>query len=91
MKYFVKHIGLQDLTGISAFEVLSDRRLFGILGRISKQNEWLRPQLLGRVVIFNGPSWMNAAFRLASTFMSAKTLSKVWVHQQKLLDMRVLI
>ena len=80
MSYFVKHIGLQDLSGIS---MMPDRRFFRILGRVSKTNEWLRPQLLGRVVIFNAPSWVGLAFRIASNFMSQKTLSKVWIHPQK--------
>ena len=80
MSYFVKHIGLQDLSGIS---MMPDRRFFRILGRVSKTNEWLRPQLLGRVVIFNAPSWVGLAFRIASNFMSQKTLAKVWIHPQK--------
>lgn len=40
---------------------------------------------LGRVVIFNAPSWANMAFRFASAFLSQKTLSKVWIHRQKCL------
>lgn len=82
MSYFVKHIGLQDLSGMG---MMPDRRFFRILGRVSKTNEWLRPQLLGRVVIFNAPSWVGLAFRLASHFLSQKTLSKVWIHRQRCL------
>ena len=82
MSYFVKHIGLQDLSGMG---MMPDRRFFRILGRVSKTNEWLRPQLLGRVVIFNAPSWVGLAFRLASNFLSQKTLSKVWIHRQRCL------
>lgn len=80
MSYFVKHIGLQDFGGMG---MMPDRRFFRILGRVSKTNEWLRPQLLGRVVIFNAPSWVGLAFRLASNFLSQKTLSKVWIHRQR--------
>ncbi|CAK9061091.1 unnamed protein product [Durusdinium trenchii] len=79
MSYFVKQISLQDLAGAS---MMPDRRFFGIMGRVSKTNEWLRPQLLGRVVIFNAPSWAKLAFRIASNFISQKTLSKVWIHRQ---------
>lgn len=85
MSYFVKQISLQDLAGAS---MMPDRRFFGIMGRVSKTNEWLRPQLLGRVVIFNAPSWAKLAFRIASNFISQKTLSKVWIHRQTPLSFR---
>jgi len=78
--YFVKQITLQDLAG-TAF--IRDSRFFRVLGQSSRMNEWLRPQLLGRMIMFNAPSWMTMAFRISSAFMSQKTLSKVWVHRAR--------
>jgi len=75
--YFVKQISLQDLAHAA---MSRERRFFAVLGRNSKTNEWLRPQLLGRMIMFNAPSWLNFAFRIASTFMSKSTISKVWLH-----------
>merc|ERR1711988_1571447 len=61
-----------------------DKRFFRALGKSSKRNEWLRPQLIGQTYLFNAPSWLSVAFRFASSFMSKRSMEKVKIHNLKL-------
>lgn len=74
---FVKQINLQDATATS---MVQDRRFLRALGRSSKTNDWLRPQLVGKTYVFNAPSWMKMAHRLAGTVMSQRSMEKVAAH-----------
>lgn len=76
----VKQINIQDASGVS---MSKDRRFFGALGKSSKTNEWLRPQLIGKTYVFNSPIWMNVAWKFAGNFMSRKSIEKVSIHPRK--------
>lgn len=79
--FFVKQINIQDA---AATAMSQERRFLRALGRSSKTNEWLRPQLIGKTYIMNPPTWLKLAHKIAGNFMSRKSLEKVWIHPGKI-------
>mmetsp|Transcript_21866 Transcript_21866/g.51054 ORF Transcript_21866/g.51054 Transcript_21866/m.51054 type:complete len:364 (+) Transcript_21866:112-1203(+) len=75
--HLVKQYTLLDATNVTP---AYDQRFVKVLGRLSKQSEWLRPQLVERTIILNPPMWARWAFSIAELFLSKKTLSKVVLH-----------
>lgn len=74
---FVKQINIQDAANVS---MAREQRFLNVLGRSSKTNEWLRPQLIGKTYIFNVPLWAKLAHKVARNFMSRRSIEKVWIH-----------
>jgi len=72
--YMVKQYTFVDCTNAT---LIYDRRFINVIGKVSKQNEWLRPQLLAKSVILNPPSWVRAGFAVAELFVSRKAMAKV--------------
>lgn len=81
--YFVKQITLVDLAGA---QMKRDGRFFRAYGRSSKQNEWLRPQLIGKTIGFNPPPWVKLVWQIAATFMSKRSVDKVAIHRTRIGD-----
>lgn len=81
--YFVKQITLVDLAGVP---MKRDARFFRAYGKSSKQNEWLRPQLIGKTVGFNPPPWIKLVWQIAATFMSKRSVDKVSIHKTRIGD-----
>lgn len=62
----------------------TEKTFLRALGRSSKVNEWLRPQLIGKTYFFNTPMWLSMAYKVAGNFMSTRSLEKVQVHSARL-------
>jgi len=72
--YLVKQYTFVDCTNAS---LAYDRRFFSVIGKVSKQNEWLRPQLQAKAVVLNPPRWVRAGYAAAELFVSKKAMAKV--------------
>eukprot|EP00183_Erythrolobus_madagascarensis_P006159 CAMPEP_0185845192 /NCGR_PEP_ID=MMETSP1354-20130828/1218_1 /TAXON_ID=708628 /ORGANISM="Erythrolobus madagascarensis, Strain CCMP3276" /LENGTH=305 /DNA_ID=CAMNT_0028545087 /DNA_START=31 /DNA_END=948 /DNA_ORIENTATION=- len=72
-------VSIIDMTGVSLSSGHTDRRFFKILGENSHNSEFLHPQLLAKMVIYNPPGIFKVMFSLAKLFVSQRTIEKVAV------------
>merc|ERR1712232_1030886 len=56
-------------------------RFLRVLGRSSKINEWLRPQLVGKTYLLNPPTMLKWAMGVARGFMSRRSMERLDVHR----------
>lgn len=69
-----KLIRVNDMMNAS---LLQDRGFFSAVGKSSKIATFVWPQLVEKNVILNAPSLISMVIKLASTFLSPSTMSKV--------------
>uniref|UniRef100_A0A7S0WGT6 CRAL-TRIO domain-containing protein n=1 Tax=Pyramimonas obovata TaxID=1411642 RepID=A0A7S0WGT6_9CHLO len=81
----VKALTLNDLNHVSLMGG-TDRRFMKALTDASKVAEELYPQLLGRAIIINVPSFFSTLFGLFKSLLSKKTLEKMVVCPGKTLE-----
>lgn len=75
----VQQLTLLDLRQSGAAN--RDRRVFRVIGQNSRTNAWLRPQLSGRIIIFNPPLIFKVFWAALAPLMSSHSLAKVRVHR----------
>ena len=73
----VKMISIIDMYDYGMFRGGSDRRFAKALGRSSNVSTDLYPQLLGKTIVCNTPTFINWCIRLIKLFMSERTFSKI--------------
>mmetsp|Transcript_30333 Transcript_30333/g.68574 ORF Transcript_30333/g.68574 Transcript_30333/m.68574 type:complete len:389 (-) Transcript_30333:143-1309(-) len=71
----VKSITIMDMDNYSIFD--GEPRFFKALGESSKLSAVYYPQLLGKTVILNAPSYMRALMSTVSVFLPKSTLNKI--------------
>ena len=71
--FLTKALYIMDSSNISMFP---NRRFFGALGDSSKVSETLHPQLVQRQCVINAGLAFRTVFKVASLFMSKKTLER---------------
>ncbi|KAI8620406.1 CRAL-TRIO domain-containing protein [Chytriomyces sp. MP71] len=72
----IKFITVLDMQGMSLSKI-PDSRFLKVLGESSKMSEKMFPQLLGKTIYANAPSWMAWAFNTAlKPLISQKTAAK---------------
>mmetsp|Transcript_12882 Transcript_12882/g.28072 ORF Transcript_12882/g.28072 Transcript_12882/m.28072 type:complete len:299 (+) Transcript_12882:212-1108(+) len=74
-----KVISINDMTGISLTSGHTDRRFMKIVGENSHQSEFLHPQMLAKMVVYNPPGIFKILFNIGKMFISQKTIEKMAV------------
>jgi len=72
----VKLLSIVNMEGLSLMR-FSNRMMIGAMGEVSRSNEIFTPQLLGKIVIVNAPSYFYMAMNLCKPFLSKATIEKV--------------
>lgn len=89
--FFVKQINISDFNNLTVAKV---KPVANILGKSSKINDWLRPLMVGKTILFNMPGWLRMASKVVYAVMSKKAVERIHIyddHKELILLVKALV